>query len=44
MHRDVIVLDSSSFDSNNPVDLTYATHAQSFGEDYYFNVQYGKCN
>ena len=39
-----IILDSSSFDSNNPVDLTYATHAQSFGEDYYFNVQYGKCN
>ena len=39
-----IILDSSSFDSNNPVDLTYATHAQSFGEDYYFNIQYGKCN
>ena len=39
-----IILDSSKFDSNNPVDLTYATHAQSFGEDYYFNVQYGKCN
>ena len=39
-----IILDSSSFDSNNPVDLTYATHAQSFGEDYFFNVQYGKCN
>ena len=39
-----IILDSSTFDSNNPVDLTYATHAQSFGEDYYFNVQYGKCN